>query len=212
MQVPFWADKNSSIVYKKNFLIEFPNGVVKDTFGDSYKYLIKSCTRPKATANYKQVGAATFNNYAPTPPSPSYPLTWNQIQMKFVNLISTQELTPTFEQVLNPLVQRLFQIDEVTNAEMAKLSTTTDPCSVVPQNSRIKLTKTYFGEYILLHDYGIINGQTSILGTWTITDPWITDLDFGSFDYNSDDQVEISISFGYLRAEYVKAALRSPAE
>jgi hypothetical protein len=216
MSVAFWSDKNSSVKYKKNFLIEFPDGIVKNTFGDSYKHLIKSCTRPKATANYKQVAAANFNNYAPTPPSPTYPLTWNQIQIKFVNLISktssdplTSDITfPTmFEQVFNPLVQSLFQIDEETNNEMGRLALSEDPCAEVPENSRIKLTKTYFGNYIMIHDYGMINNEMSILGTWFIQQPWITDLDFGSLDYSSDDQIEMTISFGYLRAEYIQSEL-----
>jgi hypothetical protein len=39
-------------------------------------------------------------------------------------------------------------------------------------------------------------------GYWVLTHPWITKVDFGDHDYNSDDLLEISLSFKFKRANY----------
>ena len=39
-------------------------------------------------------------------------------------------------------------------------------------------------------------------GCWVLEDPWITNIDFGDFDYSSDDMIEISITFNYKKATY----------
>ena len=212
--LPFWSDKTASPRFKRNFLVEFPSGILKDRVGESYKWLIKSCTRPKATAAYKASEAANFNNYAPLPPSPTYPLTWNTIQIKFSNLIPNRADLSTdrivlLDEIFNPLVQSLFQIDEKSNNDMAALSITNEPCAAIPANQRIRLTKQYFGEYIIIQDYAPIglNGQNENIGSWFLREPWVTDIDFGAYDYSSDDELEISVSFGYLKAEYVQAQL-----
>ena len=92
---------------------------------------------------------------------------------------------------------------------MAALSITNEPCAAIPANQRIRLTKQYFGEYIIIQDYAPIglNGQNENIGSWFLREPWVTDIDFGAYDYSSDDELEISVSFGYLKAEYVQAQL-----
>ena len=172
----FWSDQQMEPKRQFRFLIEFtPPGQ------DSLQILAKSVDRPSYTVSSNSHAFFNHTFYYPGR------VTWNSITLTLVDAVS-------------PNASKIFY------DYLGKIGYDNDPKSAAGATSKT-ITKESANEGLGLFkilEKGTKPGsnKTITVGTWTLQNAFITEVNFGSHSYDSEDMVDVTITLQYDWATY----------
>ena len=170
----FWLNPSFEPKRQFRFLIELSIG------GQNLQFLAKQVDRPSytITSNPHQFFNHTFH----------YPgrLTWNSISMTLVDPVS-----PNASEVLYKYLDSI-GIAKPTSQATATATTIT------------KSSATNGLARLVIKEIGTKPGtaETKVEGNWTFLNSFLTDVNFGSHSYDSEEMVEVVMTVQYDWAEY----------
>ena len=112
-------------------------------------------------------------------------MNWNTVGMTLVDAISPGSTDLLYKYLANVGVQQ-------PNDFAVATSTTITKASAVQSLGDVKIRE--------LGTSG--NNETVIIGEWTLINAFITEVNFGSHSYDSDEMIEISLTLRYDWAQY----------
>jgi Arc/MetJ family transcription regulator len=112
-------------------------------------------------------------------------MNWNTVGMTLVDAVTPGSTDLLYKYLANIGVQQ-------PNDFAVATSTTITKASAVQSLGDVKIRE--------LGTSG--NNETVILGEWTLINAFITEVNFGSHSYDSDEMIEISLTLRYDWAQY----------
>jgi len=179
--MPFWTSALSEPRRSHRFLLSLPNLTSTDQAFAYEQYLAKSVTKPSFTIGetpHKFLG----NTYY-------YPgsVEWNTVEANIINAVN-----PDGNQILyDALLQSGYLIP--TAQEDVFFNAAQAPSTPNKQGSIDALGNVIMQE---------LNGQGGLVGTWELNNAFITNATFGDLSYDTDDLLNITMTFRYDWAEY----------
>ena len=174
----FWLNREFEPKRQFRFLIELSIG------GQNLQFLAKSVDRPSYTisSNPHQFFNHTFY----------YPgrITWNTISLTLVDPIN-----PNGADVLYKYLSSI-GIQKPVSGEAAIAST------ITKDSASSALGK------VVIKEMGTNPGspETVVKGNWQLLNAFLTDVNFGSHSYDSEEMIDISLTLQYDWAEYQQGA------
>ena len=170
----FWSNPNFEPKRAFRFLIEFsPNG------GETLEFLAKSVERPSYTVSSNPHAFFNHTFYYPGR------VTWNVISLTLVDAVS-----PNASEILMGYLSGIGynnprDLNEATSRTITK-QTATDA----------------MGD-LLIKEMGTEKGGKSVArGRWSLNNAFITEVNFGSHAYDSEDMIDIQVTVQYDWANY----------
>ena len=179
--MPFWTSALSEPRRAHRFLLTLPNLASVDEAFRFEQYLAKGITKPSYTVSETEHKFLGNTYYYPGS------VTWNTVTATIVNAINPDGNQILYDALvgsgyLKPDVQE----DVFFNPAQA-------PGTVNKFDAVNQLGNVIFEEF---------NGQGGLIGTWTLQNAFITNATFGDLTYDTDDLLNIAITFRYDWAEY----------
>ncbi len=179
--MPFWTSALSEPRRAHRFLLTLPNLASVDEAFRFEQYLAKGITKPSYTVSETEHKFLGNTYYYPGS------VTWNSVTATIVNAINPDGNQILYDALvgsgyLKPDVQE----DVFFNPAQA-------PGTVNKFDAVNQLGNVIFEE---------LNGQGGLIGTWTLQNAFITNATFGDLSYDTDDLLNIEITFRYDWAEY----------
>ena len=179
--MPFWTSALSEPRRAHRFLLTLPNLASVDEAFRFEQYLAKGITKPSYTVSETEHKFLGNTYYYPGS------VTWNTVTATIVNAINPDGNQILYDALvgsgyLKPDVQE----DVFFNPAQA-------PGTVNKFDAVNQLGNVIFEE---------LNGQGGLIGTWTLQNAFITTATFGDLTYDTDDLLNIEITFRYDWAEY----------
>ena len=179
--MPFWTSALSEPRRAHRFLLTLPNLASVDEAFRFEQYLAKGITKPSYTVSETEHKFLGNTYYYPGS------VTWNTVTATIVNAINPDGNQILYDALvgsgyLKPDVQE----DVFFNPAQA-------PGTVNKFDAVNQLGNVIFEE---------LNGQGGLIGTWTLQNAFITTATFGELTYDTDDLLNIEITFRYDWAEY----------
>ena len=179
--MPFWTSALSEPRRAHRFLLTLPNLASVDEAFRFEQYLAKAVTKPSYTVGETEHKFLGNTYYYPGS------VTWNTVSATIVNAINPDGNKILYDALvgsgyLKPDVQE----DVFFNPAVA-------PGTVNKFDAVNQLGNVIFEE---------LNGQGGLIGTWTLQNSFITNATFGDLSYDTDDLLNIEITFRYDWAEY----------
>ena len=179
--MPFWTSALSEPRRAHRFLLTLPNLASVDEAFRFEQYLAKGITKPSYTVSETEHKFLGNTYYYPGS------VTWNSVTATIVNAINPDGNQILYDALvgsgyLKPDVQE----DVFFNPAQA-------PGTVNKFDAVNQLGNVIFEE---------LNGQGGLIGTWTLQNAFITTATFGDLSYDTDDLLNIEITFRYDWAEY----------
>ncbi len=179
--MPFWTSALSEPRRAHRFLLTLPNLASVDEAFRFEQYLAKGITKPSYTVSETEHKFLGNTYYYPGS------VTWNTVTATIVNAINPDGNQILYDALvgsgyLKPDVQE----DVFFNPAQA-------PGTVNKFDAVNQLGNVIFEE---------LNGQGGLIGTWTLQNAFITNATFGDLTYDTDDLLNIAITFRYDWAEY----------
>tara|TARA_A100001515_G_scaffold38195_3_gene30038 strand:+ start:49 stop:624 length:576 start_codon:yes stop_codon:yes gene_type:complete len=179
--MPFWTSALSEPRRAHRFLLTLPNLASVDEAFRFEQYLAKGITKPSYTVSETEHKFLGNTYYYPGS------VTWNTVTATIVNAINPDGNQILYDALvgsgyLKPDVQE----DVFFNPAQA-------PGTVNKFDAVNQLGNVIFEE---------LNGQGGLIGTWTLQNAFITTATFGDLSYDTDDLLNIEITFRYDWAEY----------
>jgi hypothetical protein len=179
--MPFWTSALSEPRRAHRFLLTLPNLASVDEAFRFEQYLAKAVTKPSYTVGETEHKFLGNTYYYPGS------VTWNTVSATIVNAINPDGNKILYDALvgsgyLKPDVQE----DVFFNPAVA-------PGTVNKFDAVNQLGNVIFEE---------LNGQGGLIGTWTLQNAFITNATFGDLSYDTDDLLNIEITFRYDWAEY----------
>ena len=173
----FWLNREFEPKRQFRFLIELSIG------GQNLQFLAKSVDRPSYTisSNPHQFFNHTFY----------YPgrMNWNTVGMTLVDAIEPGSTELLYEYLADIGIQQPRDFGESTGTTITKESAV-----------------NALGD-VKIYELGTSGeNETRIIGEWSLINAFITEVNFGSHSYDSDEMVEISLTLRYDWAQYTKMA------
>lgn len=179
--MPFWTSALSEPRRSHRFLLSLPNLTSADQAFAYEQYLAKSVSKPSFTIGetpHKFLG----NTYY-------YPgsVEWNTVEANIVNAVNPDGNQILYDALLNSgYLIPTSQEDIFFNAGQA------------PSTPNKQGAVDALGNVIMQE----LNGQGGLVGTWTLNNAFITNATFGDLSYDTDDLLNISMTFRYDWAQY----------
>ena len=179
--MPFWTSALSEPRRAHRFLLTLPNLASVDEAFRFEQYLAKGITKPSYTVSETEHKFLGNTYYYPGS------VTWNTVTATIVNAINPDGNQILYDALvgsgyLKPDVQE----DVFFNPAQA-------PGTVNKFDAVNQLGNVIFEE---------LNGQGGLIGTWTLQNAFITTATFGDLTYDTDDLLNIEITFRYDWEEY----------
>ena len=170
----FWSNPNFEPKRAFRFLIEFsPNG------GETLEFLAKSVERPSYTVSSNPHAFFNHTFYYPGR------VTWNAISLTLVDAVS-----PNASKILMDYLTGI-GYNNPNNLEEATSRTITKQTATAAMGS------------LIIKEMGTEKGGKSVAkGRWSLNNAFITEVNFGSHAYDSEDMIDIQISVQYDWANY----------
>lgn len=187
--MPFWNLATSEPRRAHRFLLTLPNLASADSDHMYQQYLAKTAGKPAysiSATEHKFLG----NTY-------HYPgiVTWAPVSVSIVNAVSPDG--------------NLILMDALAGsgymAPDAQAQVFTQPGVGAKTVNKADAVRT-IGSVVIDE----LNGVGGIIGTWTLQNSFITDAKFGDLTYDSDDLLNIDITFRYDWAEYTTNVIAVP--
>ena len=154
--------------------------------GEELSYAVRSADRPSYTIGETEHRFFNHTFYYPGR------MTWNTITLTFVDSVDPGAGKKLYEYLAAVGIN-----SPVTPA--AAINTTITKKSAVSKLGDVRIRELGSG----------IDGdaaRTAVLGEWSLLNAFITEVNFGSHSYDSDDMVEISVTLRYDWANYTVGA------
>ena len=170
----FWSNPNFEPKRAFRFLIEFsPNQ------GESLQFLAKSVDRPSYTVSSNPHSFFNHTFYYPGK------VTWNQISLTLVDAVSPNASEVFMEYLTGIGYNNPANLEEATSRTITK-QTATDA----------------MGKLIIKEMGTVKGGQSISKGEWSLNNAFITEVNFGSHAYDSEEMIDIVITVQYDWARY----------
>tara|TARA_Y100000593_G_scaffold48500_1_gene91601 strand:- start:1710 stop:2243 length:534 start_codon:yes stop_codon:yes gene_type:complete len=143
-------------------------------------YTVKTTDKPSFTINESEHDFFGHKFFYPGAVS------WNEISVTLVDPVDPDQSSALVQILENAGYATPDAAGDISNPMMATVS-------------KGKAVQA-LGPKINLMQYGVDRGD--VIETWTLHNPWIKDVNFGSLDYGSDDLVEIELTIRYDWATY----------
>ena len=173
----FWGGQKGAIVDPKRqfrWLISFGNNVTADGTIGLQSWYAKSATKPQF-----QVGETPhqFLNHTFFYPGR---VTWQEVEVTLVDPARENDASMALMSILKGSGYYL----------------PTDPSSASRTITKAEAVQALGGQ-VFLDQLGKDDFPSNRLERWTLINPWIKSVNFGSLDYSSEDMVEISLTLQY---------------
>lgn len=141
-------------------------------------YAVKTTDKPSFTINESEHSFFGHKFYYPGV------VTWNEITVTLVDPVDPDA---------SGALSRALEMSGYKTPDNADISK--------PMLDTVSKEKSVqaIGPQIVLAQY---DGDNSEIERWTLYNPWIKDVSFGTLDYGSDDLVELSLTIRYDFAKY----------
>ena len=150
--------------------------------GEELNYAVRSADRPSYTIGETEHRFFNHTFYYPGR------MTWNTITLTFVDSVDPG----AGEKLYNYLAA-------------VGINNPSTPAAAINTTITKKSAVTSLGDVRIRELGSGIAGnaaRTAVLGEWSLLNPFITEVNFGSHSYDSDDMVEISVTLRYDWANY----------
>ena len=141
-------------------------------------YAVKTTDKPSFTINESEHSFFGHKFYYPGQ------VTWNEISVTLVDPIDP-DASAALHRVLEMSGYKTPDSGDISNPMLDTVSKEKSVQAIGPQ--------------IVLAQY---DGENNEIERWTLYNPWVKDVKFGSLDYGSDDLVEIELTLRYDFAKY----------
>ena len=169
----FWSSKDLEPKRQFRFIVSLqPDGT-------ELRFAAKTADRPTYTIGETEHRFFNHTFYYPGR------MTWNTVGMTLVDAITPGSTDLLYKYLANVGIQTPTDFATAT-------STTITKASAVEALGDVKIRE--------LGTKG--ENETIIIGEWTLINAFITEVNFGSHSYDSDEMVEISITLRYDWAQY----------
>ena len=170
----FWSNPNFEPKRAFRFLIEFsPNG------GETLQFLAKSVERPSYTVSSNPHAFFNHTFYYPGR------VTWNQISLTLVDAVS-----PNASEILMDYLSGIGYNNPATLEEASGRTITKSSAISAMGNLVIKEMGTD------------AKGTSQAKGEWSLKNAFITEVNFGSHAYDSEEMIDIQVTVQYDWANY----------
>tara|TARA_R110001583_G_scaffold32657_3_gene111084 strand:+ start:218 stop:772 length:555 start_codon:yes stop_codon:yes gene_type:complete len=180
----FWSNPNFEPKRAFRFLIEFTpgaGGTDLDGAGNSLQFLAKSVDRPSYTVSSNPHSFFNHTFYYPGK------VTWNSISLTLVDAVS-----PNASDIFMKYLGNI-GYNNPTNLQDATSRTIT------------KQTATEAMGRLLIKEMGTApDGSSEPKGEWSLNNAFITEVNFGSHAYDSEEMIDITLTVQYDWANYSK--------
>lgn len=185
----FWS--STSLEPKRQF--RFMIGLQPGDDNVELKFAAKSADRPSYTIGETEHRFFNHTFYYPGR------LNWNTVSITLVDSV-----TPGSTEQLYKYLATI-GIANPTDANAATLTT------ITKQTATSGLGSVYIRELGSKPGDAAANADTYVLGEWELKNAFITEVNFGSHSYDSDDMVEITLTIRYDWAVYESFATQKLA-
>jgi hypothetical protein len=192
MPTGFWNSAQSEPRRAHRFLLNIPNLTNGSETGTYQQYLCRTVTKPSYTISeveHKFLG----NTYY-------YPgaVTWNTVTATLVNAVD-----PDGNKLLFDALYRSGHTDPNMQADI--FNGTSQPRTAadgtlleLPSTLNKQDSLNAFGDIIIRE----LGPQGSVIGTWKLKNPFLTNVTFGDLDYASEELLNLELTFRYDFALY----------
>lgn len=171
----FWSSKDLEPKRQFRFIISLQPGVS----GQELRFAAKTADRPSYTIGEQEHRFFNHTFYYPGR------MNWNTVGMTLVDAIEPGSTELLYEYLADIGIQQPRDFGEAT-------ATTITKESAVNALGDVKIYELGTGK----------ENETRIIGEWALINAFITEVNFGSHSYDSDEMVEISLTLRYDWAEY----------
>ena len=183
----FWLNPEFEPKRQFRYLVELTIG------GQNLQFLAKSVDRPSYTisSNPHQFFNHTFH----------YPgrIEWNSISLTLVDPVSPNGAKILYEYLSSIGIEKPTSINAAIGTTITKESATSALGNLVIKEMGARLTRETASR----------QPETVVIGNWQFLNAYLTDVNFGSQDYGSEDMVEISLTVQYDWAEYQRGDVQA---
>ena len=183
----FWLNPEFEPKRQFRYLVELTIG------GQNLQFLAKSIDRPSYTisSNPHQFFNHTFH----------YPgrITWESIDLTLVDPVSPNGAKILYEYLSSIGIEKPTSVNAAIGTTITKESATSALGNLVIKEMGARLTRETASR----------QPETVVIGNWQFLNAYLTDVNFGSQDYGSEDMVEISLTVQYDWAEYQRGDVQA---
>jgi hypothetical protein len=183
----FWLNPEFEPKRQFRYLVELTIG------GQNLQFLAKSVDRPSYTisSNPHQFFNHTFH----------YPgrIEWNSISLTLVDPVNPNGAKILYEYLSSIGIEKPTSINAAIGTTITKESATSALGNLVIKEMGARLTRETASR----------QPETVVIGNWQFLNAYLTDVNFGSQDYGSEDMVEISLTVQYDWAEYQRGDVQA---
>ena len=175
----FWYDKALEPKRQFRFLISLQLGAENEEL----QFACKTADRPSYTIGEQEHRFFNHTFYYPGR------MNWNTVGMTLVDAIEPGSTELLYEYLADIGIQQPRDFGESTGTTITKESAV-----------------NALGD-VKIYELGTSGeNETRIIGEWSLINAFITEVNFGSHSYDSDEMVEISLTLRYDWAQYTKMA------
>ena len=180
----FWSNPNFEPKRAFRFLIEFTPGAGGsdlDGAGNSLQFLAKSVDRPSYTVSSNPHSFFNHTFYYPGK------VTWNSISLTLVDAVSPNASDIFMKYLGNIGYNNPANLQDATSRTITKQ------------------TATEAMGRLLIKEMGTApDGSSEPKGEWSLNNAFITEVNFGSHAYDSEEMIDIQLTIQYDWANYSK--------
>ena len=177
MAQDFWYSKALEPKRQFRFIVSFQPG------GTELRLACKTVDRPSYTIGEQEHRFFNHTFYYPGR------MNWNTVGMTLVDAIEPGSTELLYEYLADIGIQQPRDFGESTGTTITKESAV-----------------NALGD-VKIYELGTSGeNETRIIGEWSLINAFITEVNFGSHSYDSDEMVEISLTLRYDWAQYTKMA------
>ena len=179
----FWNSVQMDPKRQFRFVLQFPTALIGTEIPE---YVIKTVTKPKVTIS-------------------SVPHTYLDHEFKYPGRVTWDPISIT-------LVDPGTNNEDMAVSLINKLGLSGYSYPTTNDRSKISLSKEKANTAVGQVDIVQLNADGKQTEVWTLHNPFLTSIDFGSLDYSSDELSEITIELVYDWAELNRNPAESPAK
>jgi hypothetical protein len=180
MSMNFWSSKDLEPKRQFRFIVSLQPGAEKTEL----RFACKTADRPSYTIGETEHRFFNHTFYYPGR------MNWNTVGMTLVDAITPGSTQALYNYLSDIGIQNPTDFGAATGTTITKQSAVSS-----------------LGE-VKIREIGTTGDNTSkIIGEWTLLNAYITEVNFGSHSYDSDEMVEISLTLRYDWATYTTTGL-----
>ena len=177
----FWLNPNFEPKRQFRFLVQL------SLSGQDVTFLAKSVDRPSYSISENEHQFFNHTFYYPGR------VTWNTIDLTLVDPVSPNASQLLYNYLEESGIRKPASVADATRTTITKSSATRALGRLVIQEIATPVADGRNAEP---------PPTSQIIGEWSLTNPFFTDVNFGSHDYGNEDMVEVSVTVRYDWAVY----------